>query len=89
MRDHNGSKPTAEWKPPPESKGALAKARDAQKLQEKKENTKGKKGTVSAVGLSDDHDSTTDDDDTYSQYDQDGFSNRALRPNQQVDNGTP
>ena len=45
MRDHNGSKPKAEWKPPPDYKSALAKAHDAQKQKEKKEkDAKGEKG---------------------------------------------
>ena len=58
MRDHNGSNPKAEWKPPPDYKSALAKARNAQELKEKKKNdSKGKKGTVSAVGQGEDNDS--------------------------------
>ena len=71
MRDHNGSKPKPEWKPPPDYKSALAKARDDQKLKEKKEkDTKAKKGSMSAVSQNDEHDSASDDDDTHSQYGQ-------------------
>ena len=88
MRDHNGSKPKAEWKPPPDYKSDLAKARDAQKLKEKKEkDAKGKKGSVSAVGQHKrEDDSASDDDDTYSQH---GFNIQALRPYRDVANGTP
>ena len=90
MRDHNGSKPNAEWKPPPDYKGALAKARDAQKLKEKEEkDAKAKKGSVSTIGQGEQNDSGSDDNDTYSQYGQHGFSIQALRPYQQVDSGTP
>ena len=58
-------------------------------LKEKQKDAKGKKGSVSAVGQSEDKDSTSDDDETYSQYGQRRFSIQALRPNQQVDSGTP
>ena len=69
---------------------ALVKAHDAQKIKDKKEkDSKGKKGTVSAVGQGEDNDSASDDDDTYSQDGQGEFSIQALQPNQQVDNGTP
>ena len=57
MRDHNSSKPEAEWKPPPDYKSALAKARDAQRIKDKKEkDSKSKKGTVSTVGQGEDND---------------------------------
>ena len=91
MRDHDGSKPEAEWKPTPDYKNVLAKARGAQKLKEKKEkDAKGKKGSVSAVGQSnDDNNSARYDDDTYSQYGQRGFGIQALRTYQESDRGTP
>ena len=59
-------------------------------LKEKKEkDAKGKKGSVSAVGQNKDNESASDDDDTYSQYGQRGFSIQALRPYQRVGSGTP
>ena len=69
MRDHSEAKPgeaKAKRKRWPDYKSALAKARCAQKLKDKKENDKMKKGSVSAVNHSDDNDSASDNDDTYS-----------------------
>ena len=59
MKDHNGSKPVKDWRPPPNYESALAKARKAKKAKEEKPKL---------------HAIVTDHEDTASEGSESGFS---------------
>ena len=89
MKSHNGSKPKAEWKPPPGYKNAIAKTRDA--TEAKLAAAKKKSGSMNFVTESEGENHCDDDDTAY----EDGcsqagrsFSIQALQPYQPVTRGS-
>ena len=78
MKKANVGKTKADWKPPQGYRSALGKARDKAKAKAKKVN--------SMIANEIENDSTSDDDDTYSQAGQ-SFSIQALTPFQPIRNG--
>ena len=64
MKDHNGSKPKKDWRPPPGYKSALAKARDAEKAKNAKDKDKSRK--IHAVAPEGEDSASEDDFDGYS-----------------------